>query len=71
MKVHKAKYRHSQWFYYLLPRRLTLKHDVILEISGHQLPVGTLITVSGTTNYDGTYKIEKTSPIYKWLFWVW
>ena len=23
--IHKAKYRHSQWYYYIIPRRLTLK----------------------------------------------
>ena len=23
--IHKAKYRHSQWYYYLIPRRITLK----------------------------------------------
>lgn len=23
--IHKAKYRHSQWYYYIVPRRLTLK----------------------------------------------
>lgn len=23
--IHKAKYYHSQWYYYIIPRRLTLK----------------------------------------------
>lgn len=23
--IHRAKYYHSQWYYYIIPRRLTLK----------------------------------------------
>ena len=26
--IHKARYRHSQWYYYIKPKRLTLKHSV-------------------------------------------
>ena len=25
--IHKAKYRHSQWYYYLTPKRITLKSN--------------------------------------------
>ena len=25
--IHKAKYRHSQWYYYLIPKRITLKSN--------------------------------------------
>lgn len=23
--IHKARYRHSQWYYYIIPKRITLK----------------------------------------------
>lgn len=23
--IHRARYRHSQWYYYLIPKRITLK----------------------------------------------
>lgn len=23
--IHKTKYKHSQWYYYIIPKRLTLK----------------------------------------------
>lgn len=25
--IHKARYRHSQWYYYLIPKRITLKSN--------------------------------------------
>ena len=25
--IHKARYRHSQWYYYIIPKRLTLKSN--------------------------------------------
>jgi hypothetical protein len=27
ISIHKAKYLNSEWYYYIKPRRLTLKHN--------------------------------------------